>query len=350
MGGASRSHIPQLAAYCADRSAHELYSCSISIADLSTITIKTMAWLYYILLFVVMITGLLLNIVGLPGLWLIVLAYAGYAALTGWDVYVGWPSLLLVIVLATAAEIVEFVAGAAGSKAAGGRTRGMIGAVVGGFLGAIFLSIIPIPVVAQIFGACLGAFLGAMIMEMTDKDIAHSLRVGAGAAKGRFLGIVSKLCFGIAMMLVAAIAGIPIGGHARATTGNVPPAAMIPAASTVPTTQTGSVDATSLAPYVVGIWRSPDKSELAEYFNDGTVSSDRPTYMSDGEIFSHAGSKRNWRIENNAVEVGSFNKAGTFIREGDPRPIERDSKGRVVSIGGWTRVPTTAPTTRTSGT
>jgi hypothetical protein len=89
---------------------------------------------------------------------------------------------------------------------------------------------------------------------------------------------------------------------------------------------------------------------LAEYFSDGTVNSDRPTYLSDGEIFSHSGSKRNWRIENNAVEIGSFNKAGTFIREGDPRPIVRDSTGRVVSIGGWTRVPTTAPATRANGT
>ncbi len=294
-----------------------------------------MAWVYYLLLFVVMITGLLLNIVGLPGLWLIVAAYAGYAALTHW-VYVGLPSLITLIVLALIAEIVEFVAGAAGSKAAGATRRGMIGAVVGGFLGAIFLSVIPIWVVSQIVGACLGAFLGAMIMQMTNKDFVESFRVGAGAAKGRFLGILSKLCFGIVMILVAAIAAIPIGGKTRATTTtNVPPTAMIPAASTVPTTQTGSLDATSLAPYVVGAWRSIDGA-VDTYRSDGTVVNDKSP-----------SEKRNWRIENSAVEIGSFNKAGTFIREGDARPIERDSRGNIVSIGGSTRLSTTLPSTQT---
>jgi uncharacterized protein YqgC (DUF456 family) len=290
-----------------------------------------MAWIYYILLFVVMITGLLLNIVGLPGLWLIVAAYAGYAVATGWNIYVGLPSVIALIVLALAAEIVEFVAGAAGSKAAGATTRGMIGAIVGGFLGAIFLSIIPIWVVSQIVGACLGAFLGALIMQMTNKNLEDSLRVGAGAAKGRFLGIVSKLCFGIAMMLVAAIAGIPIGGHARATAANVPPAAMIPAASTVPTTQTGSTATESLDPLIVGRWISSDRVSDT-YAADGTV-------ITTSDFADSVGQTRNWRVEGGAVEIGTRNKAGTFMRSEPPRPIKRDAAGQIVSIGETKRAP-----------
>src|SRR6185503_18261826 len=106
----------------------------------------------------------------------------------------------------------------AGSKSAGGRKRGMIGAIVGGFLGAIFLSIIPIPIVSQIVGACLGAFIGAALMEYTDKDIQHSMRVGVGAAKGRLWGILSKLLFGCLMLIVAVFAALPIGTPAVAST------------------------------------------------------------------------------------------------------------------------------------
>ena len=79
---------------------------------------------YYILLIVLMLTGLFLNILGLPGLWLIVLSYIIYAWITGWNIYVGLPSVIALLLLALAAELVEFMAGAAGSAAAGGRKRG----------------------------------------------------------------------------------------------------------------------------------------------------------------------------------------------------------------------------------
>src|SRR3954453_3718990 len=103
-----------------------------------------LAWVYYLLLLIVSITGLLLNILGLPGLWLMVAAMAGFAWGTGWNHYVGWPSMITLIVLGLIGEALEFAAGAAGSKAAGGRMRGMIGAVVGALLGGIFLSFIPV--------------------------------------------------------------------------------------------------------------------------------------------------------------------------------------------------------------
>ncbi len=173
-----------------------------------------MAWLYYLLLLIVSITGLFLNILGLPGLWLIVGATAAYAWITGWELYVGWPSIMTLIILGLAAEVLEFAAGAAGSKAAGGRIRGMIGAVVGAVIGGIFLSFVPVPVVSTIVGACAGAFLGASIMEYWDRDIHHAMRVGVGAAKGRFAGIVVKSAIGIAMVLVVLVAAIPLGSRA----------------------------------------------------------------------------------------------------------------------------------------
>src|SRR5262249_19802342 len=140
-----------------------------------------MAWIYYLLMLVVSGVGLFLTLLGLPGLWLLTLGYAMYAVSTGWNVYVGWPSLGTLLALAFIAEIVEFLAGAAGSKAAGGRTRGMIGAVIGALVGGILGTFIPIPVIGTIFGVCAGAFAGATIFELSDRELSHSLRVGWGA-------------------------------------------------------------------------------------------------------------------------------------------------------------------------
>jgi uncharacterized protein YqgC (DUF456 family) len=215
-----------------------------------------MHYVYYLLLLILLVAGLFINILGLPGLWLMLAAFGGYALLTGWNHWVGWPSLVTLLVLALVAEAVEFFAGAAGSSAAGGRKRGAIGAVIGAFIGAIVFSIIPIPVVAQIIGACIGAFVGAAVMEFTDKDLMHSLRVGVGAAKGRFWGIVGKLGIGIVMLIIAAAAALPFHFKTTRTIMSGPntppilingnPAATAPATtipSTLPTTEPASAPA-----------------------------------------------------------------------------------------------------------
>jgi len=171
-----------------------------------------MDWLWYIALFVTLISGLYLNILGLPGLWLMLLAHALFAVATGWDVYVGLPSVITLFVLAVLAEFAEFAAGAAGSKVAGGSLRAMLGAIAGGIVGAILLTaLVPIPVVGTIIGACLGAFIGAMVLEFWGTDWRQALRVGWGAAKGRFWGIVLKTVFGGSMLIVSMIVALPIG-------------------------------------------------------------------------------------------------------------------------------------------
>jgi uncharacterized protein len=195
-----------------------------------------MHYVYYLVLLILLVAGLFINILGLPGLWLMLAAFGGYALLTGWNHFVGWGSLITLLALALIAEAVEFFAGAAGSSAAGGRKRGAIGAVIGAFIGAIVFSIVPIPVVAQIVGACIGAFIGAAVMEFTDKDLMHSLRVGVGAAKGRFWGIVGKLGIGIAMLIIAAAAALPFHFTTHSTSITIPTTAPTTMPTTLPTT------------------------------------------------------------------------------------------------------------------
>lgn len=168
-------------------------------------------WLWYVLLMALaQIVGLFLNLLGLPGLW-VMLAAAGIYAFVTHLLHIGWPGLIAMFLLAVAAEIVEFVAGAAGSKKAGGTKRGMLGAIVGALIGGVFGTGF-LPIIGTLVGAILGAFVGAAIVELLIRqDVEHSLRVGIGAAKGRFWGTVFKSAFGIAMMIIALWAGWPRG-------------------------------------------------------------------------------------------------------------------------------------------
>jgi hypothetical protein len=168
-----------------------------------------MPWLWYLLLLTVQFFGLMFTLLGLPGLWVMAAGVAGYAWVTGFDRFVGWPGLITVVALATLAEVAEFLAGSAGAKQAGGSRRAMIGAVVGALVGG-FLFTIPVPVLGTIFGVCAGAFVGAALVEMgIVGDPTHSMKVGWGAAKGRFWGIVWKLAFGVAIFLVTLCVAVP---------------------------------------------------------------------------------------------------------------------------------------------
>src|SRR5687767_11814074 len=101
-------------------------------------------WAWYLLLTAVLLAGLFLNVFGLPGMWIMIAAAFGYAWLTGFQ-YMGWWTLGIVVGLGVIAEILEFIAGGAGAKKAGGSRRAAWGALIGGLLGGFFLTL-PLPV------------------------------------------------------------------------------------------------------------------------------------------------------------------------------------------------------------
>ena len=164
----------------------------------------------YVATVVVGVVGIGLTVIGLPGLWLMWGVALVYAWLTGW-LHLSWPGLLAMLVLAILSEVAEFVAGAAGGKAAGGGWRSMVGAVVGGLIGAIAGSfLIPIPVVGTIAGAILGSGVGAAGLEATvERDHVKLADIAWGAGVGRAWGIVIKALFGVAMLGVLLVAGWP---------------------------------------------------------------------------------------------------------------------------------------------
>jgi uncharacterized protein YqgC (DUF456 family) len=194
---------------------------------------QPMAWLYFLLLLITDLIGLVLAAFTLPGLWLMLGGAAIYAWLTH-GYYLSWKSLLFLLGLALIAEVVELWLGGAGAKKAGASAWGVFGGLIGGILGGIFFTgLIPIPILGTIIGICLGCFVGAFIAELaTGQQLTQSAKIGFGAAKGKLTGIAGKVLIGLAMLLITFIAGLPIHGTKPPGT---PATLVIPA--TAPTTR-----------------------------------------------------------------------------------------------------------------
>src|SRR5687768_7524398 len=126
-----------------------------------------MEWLYYFLMLALLVCGLGVQLVGLPGLWLMAAAAALYELVTPGRYLYPWP-LLIILALCLIAELLEFLAGAGGASKAGGSKRSMVGGIVGGLAGGILLSI-PVPILGTIAGVCIGAFAGATLAQLTKQ-------------------------------------------------------------------------------------------------------------------------------------------------------------------------------------
>lgn len=141
---------------------------------------------------IVNLIGLILTLIGLPGIWMMI---AIAIALQVWrqDLFNIWV-LVICVMLGLIGEVIEFISGAAGSKLAGGSKRAGVGAMIGALVGAILGATFP-PVIGAVIWGVVGAGLGAMIAETTrdETHIKNTLSIGGAAAAGRFVGIISKV-------------------------------------------------------------------------------------------------------------------------------------------------------------
>jgi uncharacterized protein YqgC (DUF456 family) len=151
---------------------------------------------------------LLLDVLGLPGNWLMV---AG-TLLVAWlerGMFSVW-TLLAVVILAAGGEVLELLSGVLGARKGGAGRRGSAGALVGGLAGAIVGTLaIPVPIFGSLIGACAGACLGAWALELSGgRNARASLRAGMGAGIGRAVGTLIKLTVGILLWFIIAVAAL----------------------------------------------------------------------------------------------------------------------------------------------
>ncbi|MFO0915827.1 MAG: DUF456 family protein [Pirellulales bacterium] len=172
-------------------------------------------WLYYVLatvLALVNFAGAALNLLALPGNWLVLGCSIVFAVLVRTDSgpSMSWQVLALLGVLALVGEGLEMLAGTAGAAKQGASRRSLVLSVVGSVVGSIAGAVIGIPVpvigsaIAALLGGALGAFLGGLIGEdWKGRDFGQSWSVGQAAFWGRIWGTVGKTIVGLVMAVIA---------------------------------------------------------------------------------------------------------------------------------------------------
>lgn len=149
--------------------------------------------------------GLLLDLVGLFGNWIILGAVAGAWLATGFD-HFGILGVALVLACALAGEFLEFILAGYGARKFGGSKGAMVAALVGCLLGAV-VGTPWFPIIGTVLGACVGAFAGAAIYEylQQEKSAGAALRTGFGAALGKIGGLFAKFLCGLVSLALAAL-------------------------------------------------------------------------------------------------------------------------------------------------
>jgi uncharacterized protein YqgC (DUF456 family) len=149
------------------------------------------------------VVGLALNVVGLFGNWLILLAMTAAWLLSGYDHFGLW-GLGVSLGFAVVGEILEFALAGYGARRYGGSKGAMVAALVGCIVGAIVGSPL-FPIIGTVIGACAGAFAAAAIYEYIrhEKSVDEAMRTGMGAAMGKIGGMVAKFSCGLAILATA---------------------------------------------------------------------------------------------------------------------------------------------------
>jgi uncharacterized protein YqgC (DUF456 family) len=168
-------------------------------------------WIYYGLVVLVLAGGVLCwlsNLVSLPGNW----ALAALAALFWYFVPQDSPgvsgtTVVILLILATAGEIVEFAAGALGVAQQGASRRAVWMSLVGAMAGSMGGAAVGVPIpligslIAALVGGSLGAFAGAYLGETwSRRPHGESVATAMGAVKGRLWGTVGKFAVGGVML------------------------------------------------------------------------------------------------------------------------------------------------------
>ena len=151
------------------------------------------------------LVGLALVALGLPGLWMMVLAVAGYGWLTDFQ-RIGLATIVVVVVLAVVGEVIEAWLGFGLARRYGASKRAGWGALLGGLVGAIVG--VPVPVIGSAIGAFVGSCAGAVIFEYWKSDASTAVRAGWGALLGRAAATAAKIAVGLVIAVVALFAAI----------------------------------------------------------------------------------------------------------------------------------------------
>jgi uncharacterized protein len=150
---------------------------------------------------VIMIAALLVVPLGFPGIWIMIGILVIGTALDE----VAWWTLLFLVQVALAAELVEWVIVKKTSARYGASNKAFWGAIAGGLIGVLIG--LPIPVVGALIAGLLGTFVGAAIVAWWEtRRLRTASRVAWGAVVGRAFAAAFKTGAGIVILVLGATA------------------------------------------------------------------------------------------------------------------------------------------------
>lgn len=139
--------------------------------------------------------------VGLPGTFTAIVGIILCAALDGFS-RIQIIHIVIFILLAIAAEALEYLSGYIGARKFGASKKSIAGALIGGLLGAVVFGII-IPVVGSFIGIFAGSFLGTFVIEyLSGKTLNEANRAGIGTIIGRIGAIVVKIAILLSIFII----------------------------------------------------------------------------------------------------------------------------------------------------
>lgn len=162
-----------------------------------------LAWLGWALLITALAGGLVLDLVGLFGNWIIFGAIALAWGISGFT-HFGVGGIVVLLGVAVLGEVLETALAGYGAKKFGGSKGAMWSALAGTLVGAVVGTPL-FPIVGTLIGACAGAFVFAAFYDYVqhEKSVHASFMTGMGAALGKIGGLFAKLACGFLMLAVA---------------------------------------------------------------------------------------------------------------------------------------------------
>jgi len=115
--------------------------------------------------------------------------------LTGFE-YLGWNIIIIFGILTVVSFVLDWLAATSGVKKMGGSKAGIIGAFIGMIAGLLLPGV-------GVIGFIVGAFLGAFLLELlVNKESRTALRAGIGSFIGFLAGGVLKIVIALTMIAI----------------------------------------------------------------------------------------------------------------------------------------------------
>lgn len=138
--------------------------------------------------------GVVLAVINLPGAWLIFLGY-GVSIFASGQEKIGWGVLIFVFCVACFSSVLDNVMSLAVARKYGATKWGLVGSFIGSIVGLVFFNVI---------GMLVGLFIGACAVEMIilKRALKDSAKSGLAAVIGWFLGAILKTFIAVGLALL----------------------------------------------------------------------------------------------------------------------------------------------------